>query len=85
MGRIKSTMIKKASRQLLEGENRFTSKFEDNKKVLRNDTMPSKPLRNKIAGYIARIIKMKEMSVEREARRKKSQALKEEAEKQYEM
>ena len=58
MGRIKSTMIKKAARQLLEGENSFTEKFNDNKVILGRN-MPSKPLRNKIAGYIARLKKMK--------------------------
>lgn len=60
MGRIKSTLIKKASRQLLEKENSFTESFENNKIILGN-TMPSKSLRNKIAGYIARLIKMKKI------------------------
>jgi len=57
MGRIKSTMVKKAARQLLEKENRFTKSFEDNKKIL-GRTMPSKPIRNKIAGYISRLKKI---------------------------
>ena len=59
MGRIKSTMIKRASRELLAGENSFTSDFTNNKKLLDN-TMPSKPTRNKIAGYLARLKKQKE-------------------------
>lgn len=59
MGRIKSTMIKKAARQLLEGEHPFNNKFEHNKKLLGN-RMPSKSIRNKIVGYIARIVKMQE-------------------------
>ena len=58
MGRIKSTMIKKAAKQLLQGENKFTESFEQNKKVLSNDMLPSKPIRNKVAGYIARLVKM---------------------------
>ena len=58
MGRIKSLMIKRAARQLIDGEHQFNEKFEQNKKLLDN-TMPSKPVRNKIAGYIARIIRMK--------------------------
>jgi len=57
MGRIKSTMIKKAARQLLEKEHIFNSEFEHNKKIL-GSTMPSKPVRNKIAGYISKLIKM---------------------------
>ena len=58
MGRIKSLMVKRAAKQLLEGENNFNDSFEQNKKILRN-TMPSKSTRNKIAGYIARLVRMK--------------------------
>ena len=58
MGRIKSTMIKRAAKQLIEGEHNFNESFNDNKKRL-GHTMPSKSLRNKIAGYIARLIRMK--------------------------
>jgi ribosomal protein S17E len=58
MGRIKSIMVKRAARQLLEGEHDFNGSFEHNKKLLGN-TMPSKPIRNKIAGYMARLLKGK--------------------------
>ncbi len=58
MGRIKSTMIKKTARLLLKEENHFTSNFENNKLVL-GDTMPSKKMRNKIVGYISRLLKEK--------------------------
>jgi len=59
MGRIKSLLIKRTAKQLLEAKPElFTSSFEHNKKVLDN-TMPSKPLRNKIAGYLARLVKNK--------------------------
>ena len=54
MGRIKSTMVKRAAEQLLNGENDFNDSYEHNKKLLDN-TMPSKPIRNRIAGYIARL------------------------------
>jgi small subunit ribosomal protein S17e len=60
MGRIKSLMVKRAAKQLLEGENLFNDSFEQNKKILGN-TMPSKPIRNKIAGYIARLVRMKKL------------------------
>jgi ribosomal protein S17E len=62
MGRIKSILEKRTAKKLLQEENLFTEKFEDNKKVLGNKHMPSKKVRNKIAGYIARlkIIKAKE-------------------------
>lgn len=60
MGRIKSLMIKRAAEQLLENEHDFNDNFEHNKKLLKN-TMPSKPIRNKIAGYIARLLKAKKV------------------------
>jgi small subunit ribosomal protein S17e len=57
MGRIKTTLVKRTSRQLIEKtSDTFTSKFGDNSKALGN-TMPSKRIRNMIAGYITRIKK----------------------------
>jgi len=57
MGRIKTTLIKRTSRKLLEEEPEIFSKdFGENKKIL-GKTMPSKSTRNKIAGYISRIKK----------------------------
>ena len=58
MGRIKQLMVKRAAKQLLQGEHQFTGEFNHNKKLL-GSTMPSKPIRNKIAGYIARLVKAK--------------------------
>lgn len=54
MGRIKSKLVKRTGHNLLKEENSFTDKFEENKKILK-DTMPSKKIRNQIAGYITRI------------------------------
>jgi len=59
MGRIKSTLVKRSSKKMLKEENVFTDKFEDNKKVL-GQTMPSKRIKNMIAGYIARLKRMQE-------------------------
>ncbi len=56
MGRIKSIMVKRAAKQLLDDEHIFSDSFNHNKKLLGN-TMPSKPIRNRIAGYIARLIR----------------------------
>jgi small subunit ribosomal protein S17e len=57
MGRIKSTLVKRTSRQLVKNsEESFGKTFGENKKVL-GKTLPSKKMRNKIAGYIARIKK----------------------------
>lgn len=57
MGRIKSTMVKKTAKNLLGKEPAFSESFENNKKILGN-TMPSKPIKNKIAGYLARLKRM---------------------------
>ncbi len=55
MGRIKSTLIKRTSRQLIKkSDESFGETFEVNKKAL-GGILPSKKMRNKIAGYIARI------------------------------
>ncbi len=55
MGRIKSTLIKRTSRQLIKNSDEsFGKTFEENKKTL-GRILPSKKMRNKIAGYIARI------------------------------
>ena len=60
MGRIKSLMVKRATKQLIAKEaGKFDGDFEHNKRILGSNTMPSKPIRNKIAGYMARLAKMK--------------------------
>ena len=57
MGRIKSKLIKRTSRQLVENSKEsFDKTFGKNKKTLGN-ILPSKKMRNKIAGYITRINK----------------------------
>lgn len=53
MGRIKSTLTKRTAEKLMQ-EEEFTGSFEKNKKILGN-TMPSKRMRNIIAGYITRL------------------------------
>jgi ribosomal protein S17E len=53
MGRIKSKLIKRTGRTLLTEENKFNSEFENNKKIL-GSLMPSKKIRNQVAGYITR-------------------------------
>ena len=59
MGRIKSALVKRASKKMMKEENVFTTQFEDNKKVLGN-TMPSKRIKNMIAGYLARLKRMQQ-------------------------
>ena len=64
MGRIKSLLVKRTAKKLLESKPLlFNTEFEHNKRVLGNNTMPSKSIRNKIAGYIAHLQKMKKQAV----------------------
>ena len=57
MGRIKSGVVKRTTRKLLEKTpESFDKTFEKNKKSL-GSYLPSKKVRNKIAGYLARIKK----------------------------
>lgn len=57
MGRIKPKLVKRTSRQLLEqSDETFGKTFEENKKALTGTRM-SKKMRNKIAGYVARLKK----------------------------
>lgn len=64
MGRIKSTLVKRTSRQLLKNSSDdFGKTFEENKKAL-NNTLQSKKMRNKIAGYIARIKKNEKVLID---------------------
>lgn len=56
MGRIKQLMVKRASKELMVKEASFVEDFTPNKRIL-GSTMPSKKVRNKIAGYIARLKK----------------------------
>lgn len=58
MGRIKSKLVKRTANAMLREENVFTTEFEDNKNILKG-SMPSRKIRNQIAGYIARINKRK--------------------------
>ena len=48
MGRIKSKLIKRTGRELLEDSDKFSDNFDSNKRVL-SGTMPSKKIRNQLA------------------------------------
>lgn len=56
MGKIKSKLIKRSANTLVKKGIEFTESFEKNKKILKN-TMPSKKLRNQMAGFLSRIKK----------------------------
>ena len=57
MGRIKSTLIKRTAEKLMQ-EHEFSDNFEENKKIIEG-IMPSKRMRNMVAGYITHRMKSK--------------------------
>ena len=62
MGRIKTLLVKRTARKLLEKfPNKFTDNFEDNKKTVLSMLEIDKKIRNSVAGYITRL-KKKEIS-----------------------
>ncbi|MFH1801682.1 MAG: 30S ribosomal protein S17e [archaeon] len=63
MGKIKSKMIKKSAERLIKENIDFEGEFDRNKKIL-GSTMPSKKLRNRLAGYIARLKKQEKKKQE---------------------
>lgn len=62
MGRIKTTQVKRKSKEILNRySDEFKEDFSENKKILDEKAkIPSKKLRNSIAGYITRLKKQTE-------------------------
>ena len=56
MGKIKSKQIKRSAKELVKKGAIFDSSFEDNKKRI-GMTMPSKKIRNQMAGYLVKFKK----------------------------
>ncbi len=63
MGKIKSKIMRRTAQSLIKEDIDFSEDFKKNKKILGN-TMPSKKLRNKIAGLISRMKKMEKKKKE---------------------
>lgn len=59
MGRIKTMQIKRVTKRLVaEYGDRFQKDFDSNKKIVNEVAdIPSKKLRNVIAGYVTRLVK----------------------------
>ncbi len=59
MGRIKTTLIKRKTREVLAKHgSHFTADFEQNKRLITQyASIPSKKLRNIVAGYVTRLKK----------------------------
>ena len=58
MGKIKTKIIKRTARELIKMGVKFGDDFEKNKIIL-GKTMPSKKIRNQIAGFVAKFEKQK--------------------------
>ncbi|MCS7131530.1 MAG: 30S ribosomal protein S17e [Hadesarchaea archaeon] len=61
MGRVRQTFIKRAAEQLLQRyPELFSMDFNQNRQALEKlVNIPSKPLKNKVAGYITALVKQK--------------------------
>lgn len=61
MGNIRTSFVKRIAKEMIEThEHKFTTDFEDNKKLVEDlSTVSSKHLRNKIAGYVTRLIRQR--------------------------
>ncbi len=59
MGKIKTKLIKRTAKEIIKKSVGFSESFEENKKILVG-TIPSKKVRNQVAGFIARIRKQKQ-------------------------
>ena len=60
MGKIKSKLVKRTANEIIKKGIEFNDKFETNKKILGN-TMPSKKVRNQMAGYLSRLKKQERL------------------------
>ncbi|MFB6208588.1 MAG: 30S ribosomal protein S17e [Candidatus Nanohaloarchaea archaeon] len=58
MGRVRQTYIKRLAKDMVEADpERFSEEFDENKQELKEmDEFESKKLRNRVAGYIVRVV-----------------------------
>ncbi len=59
MGNIRTSFVKRTSKELIETyEGTFTTDFDENKILVEKfTTVSTKHLRNKIAGYVTRLVR----------------------------
>lgn len=55
MGKIKSKLVRRSAKELIKRGIEFSEDFERNKKILGSNTMPSKKIRNQVAGFLSRL------------------------------
>ena len=62
MGNIRTSFVKRLARELIETHKGvFTTDFEENKKLVSEySAVSTKHLRNKIAGYVTRLVKLEQ-------------------------
>ena len=62
MGNIRTSFVKRLARELVDTHKGvFTTDFEENKKLVSEySTVSTKHLRNKIAGYVTRLVKIEQ-------------------------
>jgi ribosomal protein S17E len=71
MGKIKGRLIRRTGDNLeTSSELEFSPKFEHNKKVLGNKNLPSKKIRNQVAGYLTRVKRQEFEKEQKELKRK---------------
>jgi small subunit ribosomal protein S17e len=60
LGRVRTAAIKKFSKMIYQRyKDKFTSSFQENKKILEElITVDSDKIRNRIAGYVTRLVKV---------------------------
>jgi small subunit ribosomal protein S17e len=61
MGNIRTSFVKRISKELIEiHRGKFTTDFDENKKLVSEySTVNTKHLRNKIAGYVTRLVRQR--------------------------
>jgi ribosomal protein S17E len=64
MGKIKLKQIKAYSHEIMDSGIEFSENFDKNKKILGRE-MPSKKMRNQMAGYISRYKKKEKIEKEK--------------------
>ncbi|KAF5079767.1 30S ribosomal protein S17e [Methanobacterium aggregans] len=59
MGNIRTSFVKRTAKELVETyPSQFTTDFDKNKKLVEEfSTVSTKHLRNKIAGYVTRVVR----------------------------
>ena len=58
MGKTKSKQIRRTAREIMDQKIEFSEEFSKNKKILGRE-MPSKKMRNQLAGFLVRHMKNK--------------------------